>query len=80
MPQFPIFTLCVNHVEHGQLDRAHSLIAVGQTGETLKTVMGAIAILVYEKLGLAILRTAWINLDLIWAGALVVAGMVSFVV
>ena len=37
-------------------------------------VMGAVALVVYEKLGLAILRKAWVNLDLVWAGALVVAG------
>jgi hypothetical protein len=40
-------------------------------------VMGTIAIVVYEKVGLAILRTAWINLDLIWAGALIGAGFLS---
>jgi uncharacterized membrane protein len=31
---------------------------------------------VYRWLGLALLRTAWINLDFVWAGALVVAGAV----
>jgi hypothetical protein len=41
-------------------------------------VMGTVAIVVYEKIGLAILRSAWINLDLIWAGALILAGIVSF--
>lgn len=35
-------------------------------------VTGIIAILVYEKLGLNLLRRAWINLDLIWAVALMV--------
>jgi hypothetical protein len=43
-------------------------------------VMGAIAIVVYEKLGLAILRSAWINLDTIWAGALVAAGALSLII
>jgi hypothetical protein len=32
---------------------------------------------IYEKVGLAILRTAWINLDLIWASALIGAGLLS---
>jgi hypothetical protein len=40
-------------------------------------VMGIIAIVIYEKVGLAILRSAWINLDLIWAGALIAAGLLS---
>lgn len=33
--------------------------------------------LVYEKLGLRLLRTGWINLDLIWAAALIVTGVVT---
>ena len=40
-------------------------------------VTGFVAWVVYEKLGLALLRKAWLNLDLIWAVALVVTG--SFV-
>ncbi|MFL5492923.1 MAG: hypothetical protein ACJ8DC_00925 [Gemmatimonadales bacterium] len=40
-------------------------------------VTGLIALLVYWKLGLRMLRTMWINLDLIWGGALVVTGAVA---
>jgi hypothetical protein len=32
-----------------------------------------LATIVYEKVGIRILRRAWINLDLIWAGAMVVS-------
>lgn len=35
-------------------------------------VMGLVAWVVYQKLGLALLRKAWLNLDLIWAIALLV--------
>jgi hypothetical protein len=42
-------------------------------------VMGSVAILVYDRLGLAVLRSAWVNLDTLWAGALVAAGVLSFV-
>jgi hypothetical protein len=31
---------------------------------------------VYRKLGLSLLRTAWLNMDWLWAGALVVTGVV----
>jgi hypothetical protein len=31
---------------------------------------------VYRKLGLALLRTAWFNMDWLWAAALVVTGVV----
>jgi hypothetical protein len=36
-------------------------------------VTGLIAWLVYEKVGLEVLRKAWVNLDLIWAVALIVS-------
>ncbi|HZO87002.1 MAG TPA: hypothetical protein VFB38_01585 [Chthonomonadaceae bacterium] len=42
-------------------------------------VMAVIAVAVYEKVGLAILRRAWLNLDLLWAGALIGAGILTFV-
>jgi hypothetical protein len=37
----------------------------------------ALAFLVYEKLGVAVLRRAWLNLDLLWAGALIGIGLFS---
>ena len=40
-------------------------------------VTGLLAVLVYRKLGLRMLRTVWINLDLIWGGALVATGGVA---
>jgi hypothetical protein len=45
----------------------------------MMVTMGAIAIVVYDFVGLKILRSAWINLDMIWAGALVAAGAISLV-
>ncbi len=38
-------------------------------------VTGTIAAVVYEKVGLRFLRTAWVNLDLLWAVALVATGV-----
>jgi hypothetical protein len=43
-------------------------------------VMGTVALIVYEWVGLRILRSAWINLDIIWAGTLVAAGVLSLVI
>ena len=37
---------------------------------------GAVAYLVYERLGLAVLRTGWFNLDLVWSAALILTGTV----
>jgi hypothetical protein len=41
------------------------------------TVMGFVAVLVYEHVGVAVLRKAWVNLDWIWAGAFIVAGLLT---
>jgi hypothetical protein len=40
------------------------------------TVAGAVAVAVYEWVGLAFLRRGWINLDLLWVAALVGAGLI----
>jgi hypothetical protein len=54
-------------------------IVLVHTGAML-LVMGTIAFAVYEWIGLKILRSAWINLDALWAGALIAAGALSFVI
>ena len=56
------------------------LAAVGLHTLALFAVMGVIAIVVYEKLGVMILKRTWFNLDLLWAGALVGAGLITLVV
>jgi hypothetical protein len=39
--------------------------------------MALIAVLVYERLGVMVLRRAWVNMDAIWAVAVVAAGVVT---
>jgi len=41
-------------------------------------VTGLIAWVVYRKAGLAVLRKAWFNVDLLWALALIATGLVTF--
>lgn len=41
--------------------------------------MSIVALLVYDKVGVQILRTAWFNFDLAWAVALVVSGLLMLV-
>ena len=43
-------------------------------------VTAALAVVVYEKVGLRILRRAWINLNVLWAAALIAAAVMSIVV
>jgi hypothetical protein len=43
-------------------------------------VMAAVAITVYDWIGLGILRTAWINVDRLWAATLLGSGLLVLVV
>jgi hypothetical protein len=57
-----------------------SALAAGAAAVTVHSlamlaVMGLVAVVVYEKVGLGILRKGWVNVDMIWAGALVAAGV-----
>lgn len=55
------------------------LAAVGlHTGAMLFTA-GGIALLVYYKLGVAMLRQTWFNLDRAWAVAMIAAGVIAVV-
>jgi hypothetical protein len=76
---------------HTMMHQHHAMPPIGTTFLTgaavvivhtsaLLLVMGTIAIVIYEKVGLAILRSAWINLDIIWAGALIAAGLLSLLI
>jgi len=40
-------------------------------------VTALVALMVFEKFGVGFLRRAWFNVDLLWAGALVVTGAVT---
>jgi hypothetical protein len=53
------------------------LAAVGLHTLAMFAVMGTIAVVVYEKLGVMILKRTWFNVDLLWAGALVAAGVIT---
>lgn len=69
----------LGHFEHAASGGISDVLAPAIIGTALHTgsmllVMGIIAIVVYRVLGVELLRRAWINLDFIWAGALVIAG------
>jgi hypothetical protein len=54
-----------------------SAIAVLLHVGAMVAVMGVIAVLVYDRWGVSVLRRTWINLDAVWAGAFVVAGALT---
>lgn len=59
---------------------AEPMVAVLATlvhGAGYLLVTALVAVVVFEKLGLELLRKAWINLDLVWAAALVVTAVLT---
>jgi hypothetical protein len=43
-------------------------------------VTALVAVVVYERVGVRMLRSAWINMDLLWSGALIVTGVATLVI
>ena len=65
-------------------DHMHMAMQTGIAGTLIHTlgylsVTALIALLVYRKFGLSLLRQGWFNLDLVWAVALIVTGCVALV-
>ena len=66
-----------DHAHHvGAAGANVAAVAVGLHTLAYFTVMALAAWVVYRKLGLGLLRKAWFNVDWLWAGALVVTGVV----
>jgi hypothetical protein len=73
--------------DHNHMAMAHAGVAMGaDLGIVLGILMHTLAMLVvmalvawfvYKRFGLRILRSHWINFDLIWAAALMIAGAVA---
>ncbi len=59
---------------------APDLLIVAIHTLAMLAVMGAIALIVFDRLGLRVLREAWFNLDRVWAGALIAAGVITIAV
>ena len=68
------------HHHGAEMDAASALSATFVHSIGYLVVSAAIAIVVFEKLGVGLLRKAWINLDLMWAATLVISGVVTVVV
>jgi hypothetical protein len=67
-----------HHIQHATLLGVESagVLATLVHSASYLAVTGAIAWLFYKKLGLHVLRRAWINVNVIWAGALIVTAVV----
>jgi hypothetical protein len=67
----------LTHVQMASQNIPLGALALVMHVATMVLVMGVIAVVVYEKLGVAILRQAWINTEWVWAGAFVLAGLLT---
>jgi hypothetical protein len=56
---------------------AEDALAVTVHSASMLVVMATIAVVVYERLGLNVLRKAWLNVDLLWSVAVIAAGVVT---
>jgi len=69
-----LIPLCGAAPSLGASPLAISLAATGVHAGAMLLVTGAIAFLIYEFLGLEVLRRGWINFDLVWSLMLVATG------
>ena len=67
----------VTHVEDPLPTGLQDLAAVGLHTAAMLLTMAVIAVIVYERLGVMVLRKAWVNLDLLWSVAVIGAGLVT---
>jgi hypothetical protein len=72
------------HMHHMQAAAATNagtaLLATGLHAASYLAVTALVAMVVFEKVGVGILRRAWFNLDLIWAAALVATGVMTLTI
>ena len=64
-------------VRSGAMSVPESGLAIALHVTAMIAVMGVVAVVVYEHVGVAVLRKAWVNLDGLWAAAFVVAGLLT---
>jgi hypothetical protein len=68
-----------SHNDMAMLSGPINATAVGVAVHVLAmvAVMGAIAYVVYERVGLQVLRRAWVNTDQVWAASFILAGLIT---
>jgi hypothetical protein len=67
----------VEHVQAALISPLAGGVALLLHIASMMLVMAVVAVVVYDKLGVAILRQAWLNTEWLWAGAFVLAGFVT---
>ena len=68
-----------HHVHDAGAGTTAALFATGMHALGYLAVTAFVAVLVFDKIGVGVLRRGWINLDLIWSAALVVTGALTLI-
>ena len=85
----PVFINMTAHVQAASCHAIHSASISGPMEGFLASlvhsggyllVTAVVAWIVFEKLGLGLLRKAWFNLDLIWAAALIITAVLTLLI
>ncbi len=64
-------------VQENGLSIPGSLLGITLHVGAMLAVMGVVAVMVYDHVGVSVLKKAWLNLDWVWAGAFVLAGVLT---
>jgi hypothetical protein len=67
----------LQHVQTASLSVVGGGLALLLHVASMILVMGVVAIVVYDRLGVAIVRQAWLNTEWLWASAFVLAGVAT---
>ena len=65
------------HVHDAALSLPGSALGLLLHVTSMVLVMGVVAVVVYDRVGVRVLRRAWLNTEWLWAGAFVLAGVVT---
>jgi hypothetical protein len=66
-----------HHMAGASMSAGTALLATGLHAAGYLLVTAIVAVVVFEKLGVGILRRVWFNLDALWAAALVATGVLT---
>ena len=67
----------LHHVQMAAMSPLAGALALLLHVAMMVAVMGVVAVVVYEKLGVAVVRQAWLNTEWLWASAFVMAGLLT---
>ena len=67
----------ISAVQANGLSIPGSVLGITLHVAAMLAVMWVVALMVYDHVGVSVLKKAWINLDAVWAGAFVLAGVLT---